>query len=166
MGAILALTLLWSSRPEADPGELGAHVTFHANLTGELGVAPAGPEPFLRDDALRPGGTTEGTFDLTNQTGAPLTIRFRALSSEPSLDEFLQVALSSHGTALASGTLASLGTPGGTPLVLSPGETRPVSLTATLDPAAGPAAAAALVDVGVSFALGDPAGGSKRKGGG
>ena len=154
VGAVLALAFVWDARPGATTNEVGATVSFHANMTGELAVDPAGPEPFHAEHALKPGEETSGSFEVKNQTGEPQSIRLQALSSDPVLDELLAVELRVGDELITSGPLGSQRTPSTAFFTLDPGLSDDVTVTAELAPTAGPIAAAALVDVGISFTLG------------
>jgi hypothetical protein len=153
LGIAAAASLFVASRPASGGGAVGAEVDFHADLTGELWVSPAGPRRFIHDRALRPGDpAATGSFKLTNQTGERFAIRLNAVPSVHSLDALLDVDLRSGGQTLASGPLGSLQSSSGPPLVLDPGQTRTITASASLAPEASPdQAAAALVDVAIVF---------------
>jgi hypothetical protein len=153
LGIAAAASLFVASRPASGGDAVGAEVDFHADLTGELGVSPAGPLRFIHDRALRPGDpAATGSFKLTNQTGERFAIHLNAVPSVHSLDALLDVDLRSGGQTLASGPLGSLQSSSGPPLVLDPGQTRTITASASLAPEASPdQAAAALVDVAIVF---------------
>lgn len=152
-GILVALSLFVVSRPASGDNAVGAEVDFYANLTGDLGVSPAGPRTFIHARALRPGDPpATGSFELTNQTGGRLAIRLGAVPSVHLLDGLLNVRLRCGGQVLASGPLGALQSPGTAPLILDPGETKTITASASLSPGASDEqAAAALVDVAVVF---------------
>jgi hypothetical protein len=151
-GVALAAALLLAGRPASGGETVGADVSVYANQTGELAVSPAGPARFVNDPLMRPGQSASGRFRVTNQTGVTESIRLAALPSAHDLDGSLDLRLASNGETLVDGSLASLAKPGGTPLVLWPGESRTVSVTVSLSPAASDeVAAAALVEIAVTF---------------
>ena len=151
IGAGLAIFLLASGRPASGGEAIGAEVSFYANQTGELAVSPPGPETFLRNRSLMPeGAAATGEFEVTNQTGVMLELRLSAVGSDDVLDDELEVEMSSGGRVLATGLLGGLEEPAGTPLVIAPGESAAIEVTASL-PGEAPAAAASLVDVAVGL---------------
>ena len=153
IGAALAIVLIASGRPAAGGDAVGAKVSFYANQTGELAISPPGPEDFLRDRALMPGGSpAAGEFDVTNQAGESLELLMSAVGSDRVLDDELQVEISSDDRELAGGLLGELEEPSGAPLVLAPGDSATVEVEASL-PGEAPAAAASLVDVAIGFEI-------------
>jgi hypothetical protein len=161
IGVGLAIVLIASGRPAAGGGALGAEVSFYANQTGELAISPPGPEDFLRERALMPGGSeAAGEFDVTNQAGGSLELRLSAVGSDRALDDELQVEISSDGRELAGGLLGELEEPTGAPLVLAPGDSATVNVEASLSGDAR-AAAASLVDVAIGFDIQDAQAGPK-----
>ena len=76
------------------------------------------------------------------------------MPSSHRLDDTLSIRLTSRGETVADGTLGSLASGGAGKLILRPGEAAKVNATVTLSTDAGPAAAAALVDVAIHFELG------------
>jgi hypothetical protein len=157
VGVALAATLVLASRPAAGGQAVGADVGLYANQTGELAISPPGPAKFIDDPRLRPGHSVGGDFRVSNQTGVREAIHLIALPSAHELDHTLELRLSSGGETLAEGPLGSFARPRGKPLTLGPGESATVHATARLSPAAGQDAAAALVDVAISFEL-EPSG--------
>jgi hypothetical protein len=154
VGVALAAALLLASRPAAGGAAAGADVSLYANQTGELGVAPPGPAEFIDAPRLHPGQSASGSFRLTNQTGVAEAIRLAAVPSSHRLDDTLSIRLTSRGETVVDGTLGSLASGGAGKLILRPGEAAKVNATVTLSTDAGPAAAAALVDVAIHFELG------------
>ena len=151
LGALLAISMLFFSRPAGGGGELGAEVTVTAGPTGELGVIPAAPTPLLSDRAMRPGDApVSGTFELRNQTGETLSVRFGALTTAHELDDSLLVELRSGDTLLRGGPVGALRQPDGEPLLLGPGAATPVTITASLQ-AGATGWEAALAEVGIQF---------------
>ena len=153
LGIAVAVGLFISSRPAVGGNAAGAVVDFHADLTGELAVSPAGPRFFIHDREVHPGDAAmTGSFELTNQTGDPFAIHLNAVPSNHSLDGMLQVELRSGGQLLTSGPLGSLQSSSGQPLNLDPGQTKTVQVSASLSrQTARDQAAAALVDVAIVF---------------
>jgi hypothetical protein len=152
-GVAIAVTVLLASRPASGGGAVGAVVRADANQTGELAVDPPGPARFIDDSALHTGQRVKGSFRLTNQTGVTEAVRLGALPSAHDLDQLLELRLVSGGETLADGKLGALADPRGPRLLLGPGETATVSATASLPPGVGEEAAAALVDIAVTFDL-------------
>ncbi len=129
-------------------------MTFYANQTGEFAVSPPGPATFIDDRALHPGQTVSGSFRIANQTGVTKSILLSAEPSASDLNATLRLRLASGGETLREGPLDRLGTPGGKPLVVAPGESATVDLAAHLETADGDGAAAALVQVAIQFEAG------------
>lgn len=154
VGVACAAALVLASRPASGGAAVGADIGFYANQTGELAVSPPGPAKFIDSAALRPGQSVSGDFSVTNQTGIRETISLVPLASAHELDSSLLVRLSSGGTTLEQGSLGSLGSAAGRPLVVEPGESAVVTATASLPAGAGDDVAAALVDVAITFQLG------------
>ena len=153
VGVALAAALLLASRPAAGGAAAGADVSVYANQTGELAVVPPGPAAFIDAPRLHPGQSASGSFGLANQTGTTERVRLVPVPSGHRLDHTLGLRLTSRGETLADDTLASLAAGSDQTLALRPGETARVEATATLSPNAGPAAAAALVDIAIHLDL-------------
>jgi hypothetical protein len=153
LGIAVAVGLFVASRPAAGGHAVGAEVDFHADLTGELAVSPAGPSFFIHQPSLRPGDPpATGSFELTNQTGNRFAIHLNAIPSDHSLDRVLSVQLGSGGQTLAAGPIGSLGSSTGQPLILDAGQTKTIDVSASLSPETGEEqAAAALVDIAIVF---------------
>ncbi len=153
VGIAAAIALLAVNRPAMGERVAGAEVIVSAGQTGELAVSPAAPEPLIRAAALHPGDESgASTVTITNQTGQVQWVRVGGRASEPSLDRALTLRVSGPGGALASGALADLGTPGGAPLVLSPGESAVVTASISLAAEAPEGWQAARVEVSLVFA--------------
>src|SRR5262245_16450838 len=146
LGIGLAGAVLVASKPAQGGTAVGAELTMHAELSGELRVSPASPTNFLHARSLRPGESTTGTFQLTNLTGSTLASSPELRSSAHELDQALQVQVTWQGGSTQD-TLGRLAGPSAEPILLGPGKTTPVSVRATLpaDPPEG--WQAALVDV-------------------
>lgn len=162
-GIALAAALLAAGRPAEGGSAVGAAVSAHADLNGELAVSPAGPASFLRAAALRPEAPASGSVEIRNQTGLRQRVRIRALGSSAAMDDTLSLRFEAGGAELRSGMLGELGRPGGDPVVLDPGESAAIATAASIPPGAPPDWEAALVDVALLFdlspALGGGAGG-------
>jgi hypothetical protein len=91
IGLLLALGAVLSWRVAAEGATVGAEARFLAVPPGELTVAPAGT--FVSARQLRPGGAVRGELRLRNITGAPVSVRLRALPSGRDLDRLLRVDL-------------------------------------------------------------------------
>lgn len=131
-GAVTAGALLIASHPAQGGAAVGAEVTAHADVTGELAVSPAGPADFIHTRALRPGGTVTGSFTVTNQTGQAQSVRARAVPSDSPLSRVVQLSFAHDGRA-----------------ILPAGESAPISASVRVSPSAGPRWQAALIDYAV-----------------
>jgi hypothetical protein len=131
-GIVAAGALLIATFPAQGGAAVGAELTAHADVTGELAVSPTGPSDFLHARALHPGQTASGSFTVTNQTGQRQSIRARAIASDPKLAHLLTLSLNRGGR-----------------LVLAPGESGSITATAALVPAGGSHWQAALIDYAV-----------------
>lgn len=151
IGAGIAFALIAGSGPASGGEPLGAEVSFYSNRTGELAVSPPGPDNFLHEPALMPGGgEATGGFKLTNQTAEAQRLRIVAVGSNAVLDDEMVVELTSGGQVLATGTLGELAEPSARPLLVMPGSTERILVSARL-PEGTDDAAAALVEVAVTF---------------
>jgi hypothetical protein len=158
IGVIAALAVLIASRPAEGGEALGAEVSVHADLNGELAISPAGPENIIHDPALRPDRPATGNVEVRNQTGLPQRIRIRALGSAALLDQSLRLAFTDRGRELRAGTLGELRHKGGGTVVLAPGESASIATTASIDANAPSGWEAVLVDVAVFFDSAAPGG--------
>ena len=132
VGIVAAGALLIASHPAQGGAAVGAEVTAHADVTGELTVSPAGPADFIHVRALRPGQEVTGSFTVTNQTGQPQRVQARAVPSDPHLASVVEIDFERGGT-----------------VVLGPGESAPVTARVRLSPSAGSGWQAALIDYAV-----------------
>lgn len=78
-----------------------------ANLTGELGITPAG-RPFMRDGDLTPGEEVSGELDLHNQTPSRLSVRLRARPDAPGLNRILMVEVRAGKATVYRGLLGGM----------------------------------------------------------
>ncbi len=131
-GVVAAGALLIASHPAQGGAAVGAEVTAHADVTGELSVSPADPADFIHARTLRPGQVGSGSFTVTNQTGQAQRVRARAVSSDPALASVIDFAFVGGGT-----------------VVLRPGESGPISVRVTVASTAGTRWQAALLDYAV-----------------
>lgn len=157
LGVVLAGILVLASRPVSGGAAVGAAVSAYANQTGELAVDPAGPADFLSDPELRPGASASGSFRVTNQTGAREALVLGARPSSHELDYSLEIEIRAGSTTLVSGTLGSLSERTPAPLLLDPGQTATIAVTASLADQTGPELAAALVGIAIVFDADPPA---------
>lgn len=104
LGLVVAAFVAWQM--PASGHALGADVTVIATPHGELVAAPLSPTLAAR--GLTPGDARHHSLTLTNITGVPLSVRFRALPSNSDLDRMVELTLSDNGRTVAAGTLASL----------------------------------------------------------
>jgi hypothetical protein len=132
VGIAAAAIVLIASHPAQGGAAVGAEVTAHADLTGELAVSPAGPDDFLHARSLHPGESASGSFSVTNQTGQTQAIHPRAIASDPKLEHLVTLTFS-----------------GGGHLVLAPGQATQITATATLVATGGTHWQAALIDYAV-----------------
>jgi hypothetical protein len=132
VGITAAATVLIASHPAQGGAAVGAEVTAHADLTGELAVSPAGPADFLRARSLHPGESANASFSVTNQTGHPQAIRAEAIPSDLKLAQLVTLTFGDGGH-----------------LLLGPGQSGRITATVTLAQAAGSHWQAALIDYGV-----------------
>ncbi|MDP9227746.1 MAG: hypothetical protein M3M99_01690 [Actinomycetota bacterium] len=159
IGATAALVLLITSRPTEGGEAIGAEVSAHADLNGELALSPAGPANFIHERALRPGDVATGTVLVRNQTGQRQDVRVWALGSTPALDQALELSFAAGDRQLRAGTLGDLAAKGGGAVVLAPGESTEITTTASIRAGAPAGWEAALVDVAVLFDSTDSPGG-------
>jgi hypothetical protein len=105
VGLSLALMALVGARIPAGTGEVPASASLKAEPSVELGIAPVGRE-LLSERRLAPGESVSGLVQVSNLTGASLlaTPRFHTVRGEAPAE--LQVALSSRGRTLYSGSIA------------------------------------------------------------
>ena len=109
LGAGVALALLLAAKPSASFARLPASAGFTVPATGELAVTPAPGRPFLLARALTPEGPpVSARFTVRNQTGAALTIGFRAVAGARQLDGLLRIRLRAGDATLANTTLQGL----------------------------------------------------------
>ena len=132
LGIVAAGALLIASFPAQGGAAVGAELTAHADVTGELAVSPAGPSYFLHARALHPGQSASGSFMVTNQTGQRQAIRPRAIASNPKLAHLVTLTFRQGGR-----------------LVLAPGESGSITATAALPRTSGSHWQAALIDYAV-----------------
>ena len=79
LGLGLAAAMVLASWPAANANGLTATVRFSVPPSGELAVTPTSPKPVLVAAGLRPGSTPAvSSFQVQNQTGVPIALRFRA----------------------------------------------------------------------------------------
>jgi hypothetical protein len=131
VGIVAAGALLIASFPAQGGAAVGAELTAHADVTGELAVSPAGPSYFLHARALHPGQSASGSFTVTNQTGQRQAIRARAIASNPKLALLVTLTFRQRR------------------LVLAPGESGSIRATAALPRTSGSHWQAALIDYAV-----------------
>ncbi len=131
-GLVAAGALLIASHPAQGGAAVGAEVTAHADITGELSVTPADPADFIHVRTLRPGEDATGSVTVTNETGQAQRVRARAIPSDPSLASVVEFAFADGGT-----------------VVLRPGESAPISAGVSVSPTAGSRWQAALIDYAV-----------------
>src|SRR3954453_8239197 len=131
-GVVAAAALLIASHPAQGGAAVGAEVTAHAHMTGELAVSPADPSDFIHVRALRPGQEATGSFTVTNQTGRAQTVRARSLPSDPGLASVVELDFDRGGA-----------------LVLAPGASGSMTARVRISPSAGSRWQAALVDYAV-----------------
>lgn len=159
-GATLALAASAVSRPTEGGFAAGADVALKAPLSGELAVAPAAPEPFLRTRSLQPSqGWVTGTFTVRNQTAEPQSPAIRLVPSSPELNRALRVRVRDRRGVAASGLLGRLGHPQRDRGVrIASGETRRIEVGVRLAGADPAAWRGARVEVSVELMLTDPGG--------
>ena len=146
VGAGLAIVVLAGASVAPGSGRLGLDLTVAITPTGEVAVSP--PGPLVSRAGMEPGGdAARGTVKLQNQTGRRLPFDLRALPSTADGDAIVLVRLESDGHLLYDGPLGGLRRAGAARLVLGPGETRPLTLVARVDPDAGERHAGRIVDV-------------------
>jgi hypothetical protein len=131
VGIAAAGALLIASIPAQGGTAVGAEVTAHADVSGELAVSPTGSY-FLHARALHPGQSASGSFTVTNQTGQRQAIRARAIASNPKLAHLVTLSFSQGGR-----------------LLLAPGQSGSITGTATLARAGGSHWQAALIDYAI-----------------
>jgi hypothetical protein len=131
-GIVAAGALLFASHPAQGGDAVGAEVTVHADVTGELGVSPTGPADFIHVRTLRPGQEAAGSFTVTNQTGQAQRVGARALPSDPHLASVVKIEFDHDGR-----------------VVLGPGESGAISARVRVSPTAGSRWQAALIDYAV-----------------
>ncbi len=131
-GVVAAGALLIASHPAQGGAAVGAEVTAHADVTGELSVSPAAPADFIHVRTLRPGEVASGSFTVSNQTGQPQRVQARAVPSDPALASVIDFAFAGRGA-----------------VVLQPGESGAVSARVSVAPTAGTRWQAALLDYAV-----------------
>jgi len=107
-GIVAAGALLIASHPAQGGAAVGAEITAHADLTGELSVTPAGPADFIHVRTLRPGQVASGTFTVTNQTGQAQRVQARAIPSDPSLATVIDFSFANRSVVLAPGQSARI----------------------------------------------------------
>jgi len=104
LGLAVAAFVAWQI--PASGQALGADITIVAAPAGEVTVSPLAPTLAAR--GLRRGQTDRGEMKLTNITGSPLAIRFRALPSSDALDSSAVLTISDRGRVLVSAPLTAL----------------------------------------------------------
>ncbi|HEY2604326.1 MAG TPA: hypothetical protein VGI67_22395 [Thermoleophilaceae bacterium] len=151
LGVLLAATALVSWRVPGGQRTLGADVQIEALQTGAIGVAPI--HPFVSVPSLLPGKSSSGSVTLRNQTGVPMSVRLKAQPSVPDLDRALQIHVASGANVLYDGPLAGLR--GGTsPLRLASGESRVLSLRASLPASLHAGYQGRIVDISLGISAG------------
>jgi hypothetical protein len=124
------LLIVLGARPSANASGSTAGVSFTVPLSGEVRVTPPAPRPVLVAGRLKASGPrASGRFEVQNQTGRTLGLRFRAIRSSSGLDRFLRVRLSASGRLLANTTLGDL-RHASRPLRLPPGVNRMIGVRA------------------------------------
>jgi hypothetical protein len=126
IAAVLVLTV-WTIQPGS--GTIGASISFSAVPTGELDVTPSGA--FLTGEGMEPPEDTEGSFEVRNQTGVPLAVSLRGVSSEGTLGDVLSVEVLADDEVVFSGPLGGFGE-WTDPIRLSSGQTATVEVRVTL----------------------------------
>jgi hypothetical protein len=148
IGIGICLLVLISWRIPASSAELGADIRVVPTPPGEMTITPAGTA--LDAPALKPGGTANGRFTVSNITGRPLHVELRALPSTAALDGDLSFTFTSGGVVVADGDAAKLRSFAGPGFDLAPAQSREIDVTARLGD--GAEAEGRIVDVSLEFA--------------
>jgi hypothetical protein len=143
LGVAVACAALLAWRVPGGARTLGADVRMDAVQTGEVGVAPL--SAFVNAASLVPGRTAAGWVTLRDQTGVPLNVRLRALTSSHDLDRLLRVRIAPRrGVPLYDGPLGGLRTRA---LALAAGQTRALRVEVSLAAGARTGFQGRIVDV-------------------
>lgn len=122
-GIAVAAGAVASWRLPGGSGVVGADIRFLAAPTGELEVTPTGP--FVSATNLRAGSVpARGDMEVRNQTGATVSVRFRAVPSLSDLDDLLVIRAQTGDERLFEGTLSGLRSGSDRSLRLASGERR------------------------------------------
>jgi hypothetical protein len=148
LGFSAVLALAAAGRVPGGQRALGLDLTVTSGPTGELGVAPVGP--FLRAAGLQAGESATGSIEVTNQTGARLSVAPVLEPSGRALTDVLRLELRAAGRVVASGTLSELLTQPAT-LRLEPGERTELRLTVSLPLNAGDAPARRVLGINLAW---------------
>ena len=107
-GIGLALAALASARVSTGTHEVPAHVSLVAESSVQLGVTPVGRE-LLSDRLLIAGRQpVSGLVELSNYTGATLTVRPRIRSLRGELPAELRISVNAGSKTLYTGKLSDL----------------------------------------------------------
>jgi hypothetical protein len=146
LGVLVAVAALAAWRVPGGAASLGADVRFDALQTGAIGVAPL--HPFVSVPSLLPGKSASGVVTLRDETGVPMAVRLRALPSSHDLDSLLRVRVSGDdGETLYDGALAGLYDAGTRTLRLASGQSRKLTVRASLPSAVRSGFQGRIVDV-------------------
>jgi hypothetical protein len=128
LGLTLALAVLLSGRVPEGSAQAPARVSLVVEPAVQLGVSPIGRD-ILSHARLTPGAASaSGVVAVSNLTGTRLEARPRVRSTEPELDDVVQVALLAGGTRLYSGKLGGLRSEGAVKLRLAAKATRRIRI--------------------------------------
>lgn len=149
VGAAVGILALGSWLVGGGHGYPGAEVVVSAPSPEGLLVTPA-QSPFVERGGLRPGGAAaSGSVLVRNVADRRLAVRVGAAPVSGALEP-LQLEIAAGRRILARGPLSALGRPGGTSVVLAPGEMRRIRARAWLG-AAADGWEARSVEVGLRF---------------
>src|SRR3954451_19159216 len=107
-------------------GKLGLDLQVSAAQTGELQVAPL--TPFVSAAGMKRGDSRAGGVTVRNQTGVPLSVRFRASANLRDADRSLRIRAAVGSHRLFEGSLGELRRPTAGGFVVGRGARRGVGV--------------------------------------
>ena len=108
VGIGLALAALASARVSTGTHEVPAHVSLVAEQSVQLGVTPVGRELLSERLLIAGRQPVSGVVELSNYTGATLTVRPRIRSLHGELPAELRISVTAESRSLYTGRLSDL----------------------------------------------------------
>lgn len=134
LGVSLAVTAVLGWRLPRGDGRLGADVAIAFLQTGELHLSSTTPS--VQASRLQPGGSADGTVEVSNIGPRRLSVAIDAEPSIPDLDQLLWIELTAAGKQIYRGPLGALREGSGR-FTISPEQTRTISVRTWLPASVG-----------------------------